>query len=163
MCPGGSKRALLLLTHPLQFMSAPACITWLLPPVPVTTERRKERVQPVRTGKSMGNKKLNISCVWVTGWLSAGHEDTSSDAFRSHCNHDIVVNTISALQPVCCLWSQILSSSYIVFWGVNVLIKKSREKKVKGGDGSCFIWASLSKIFHLLVRNWLGMSSWGLE
>lgn len=54
-------RVLLVRVHPLQSVSAPVCLMWLLPPV--TAERRKERVRPVRNGKRVGNKKLPVSCV----------------------------------------------------------------------------------------------------
>lgn len=54
---------LTLHTHLFQCMSAPACVTWLLPPALVTTGHRKECIQPVRNGKCIRNKKLNISHV----------------------------------------------------------------------------------------------------
>lgn len=104
-------RFLSLHTHPFQCMSAPACITWLLHPVLVTAEHRKECVQPVRNGKCIGNKKLNVSNVWVMDCLSpAGDKDTYSNAFWSRCSHDTVINQISAVHHVLCLWC------WTLFW-----------------------------------------------
>lgn len=95
--------------HPAQCMPTPA------PHVAAASwgqERRKECVQPVRKGKCIGNKKLNISCVWVMDCLSpAGGEGTHSDAFWWQGSHDAVINAKSAIHHVLCLWFQTLSWS----------------------------------------------------
>lgn len=97
-------RTLSLCTHSFQCMSAPACIMWLLHPALVTAEHRKECVQPVRNGKCIKNKKVNISHVWVMDYLSpAGDEDTYSNAFWSQRSHDTVINLISVVHHVICL------------------------------------------------------------
>lgn len=107
---GGDSRCawwgLLLCLHPAQCMSAP------VPHVAAPSqsqEHRKECVQPVRKGKCIGNKKLNISCVWVMGCRSpAGGEGTHSDAFWWQGSCD-VINAKSAVHHLLCSWFQTLS------------------------------------------------------